>query len=523
MDNSLSLDSITGGQSKMKYYSTAINTDAKDDTGYLDFNSYLKVLAAQMSNQDFNDPMSDAEFMQQMASYSMMEAIGQMNTQAQISYATSLVGKAVTVSDGNMTSTGVVESVVIGDGKYSLLVNGGKYTTDQITDVVDMDMFTKARELVGKNASIRDDDDIIPGGRISDVVFKGGEGYAVINKEAVPLAALVLEEESKEEEDYSEANVAESLAASGLVNDGIEVDDRDYPAGSLTKEIRIDEELFEEDDDESDNWEYYEYENSYDPASLMIENAKSSALTSANEPAETTVGEYSAARVSAMTGSVANDDETEGYLTANADMSAANSDIPEGVEIEDRSSAIMSIKENLNLAVDEYGYIYGSAKYYNDVHNIPDRPYAEDYPEEAALANMYGTKMYDIRYIHNTDITHQIKTQIMGYSSDGKAFTDIGYCGWGKLGEVVTWADGTQRVEYIGRNGSSSWYTTSGRYTLAEICNWNNSFAGADALTPFEVVIRAASHEVTAAQQDELNRWNDIYVQNAKNYTSLYY
>ena len=59
MDNSLSINDVN--KPSLKYYTNKIETDAKE-SGYLDFNSYLKVLASQMSNQDLNDPMSDSNF-----------------------------------------------------------------------------------------------------------------------------------------------------------------------------------------------------------------------------------------------------------------------------------------------------------------------------------------------------------------------------------------------------------------------------------------------------------------------------
>ena len=107
----LGLEAASGAYSK--YSGTVTNTSSEDDTTYMDFDSYLKLLVSQMQNQDFNDPMSDSEVLQQMSSYSMLEGIKNMTAQTNISYATSLVGKAVTVNDGSSYDTGVVVSVVV--------------------------------------------------------------------------------------------------------------------------------------------------------------------------------------------------------------------------------------------------------------------------------------------------------------------------------------------------------------------------------------------------------------------------
>ncbi|MGN1102027.1 MAG: hypothetical protein ACI4RG_07525, partial [Huintestinicola sp.] len=123
---------------------------------------------------------------------------------------------------------------------------------------------------------------------------------------------------------------------------------------------------------------------------------------------------------------------------------------------------------------------------------VPHRKDADKYPEEAALADLLGTRMYDIKYIHNTAITSRIDTsKVVGRTLSGRGICEIGYSGVGQLGEVVTFEDGTQRVEVLLKNGHSGWFETSGNYTLDEICDPNaapGSLTGK--LTPFESAIR---------------------------------
>ncbi len=141
---------------------------------------------------------------------------------------------------------------------------------------------------------------------------------------------------------------------------------------------------------------------------------------------------------------------------------------------------------------------------------VPHRISVEDYPEEAALADRLGTRMYDIRFINNRAITSRIKTdEIIGHSSSGKPVTEIGYSGVGQLGEVITFADGTQRVEILMRNGHSGWLTTSGRLTLDEICTRNGapgSLTGK--LTPEESAIRHYSDPLAETDQSLRNSFN---------------
>ena len=116
--------------------------------------------------------------------------------------------------------------------------------------------------------------------------------------------------------------------------------------------------------------------------------------------------------------------------------------------------------------------------------------------------------MYDIRFIYNTAITSRIKTdQVIGHTSGGKAITEIGYSGVGQLGEVVTFKDGTQRVEIMLKDGRSGWLTTSGRYTLDEICATDGIPGSLSGLTGDEAAIRHFARvigEVSASQKQSM-------------------
>ena len=138
-----------------KYNTKAIDTsDDSRSSSYMNFSDYLEVLAAQMSNQDFNDPMSDSEFLQQMASYSMLESINAMTKQTNISYASSLVGKAVTVLSNGVYDTGIVESAAFSGDKYYIVINGNSYETSAVSDITDTDTYNKLASLIGKTVTV---------------------------------------------------------------------------------------------------------------------------------------------------------------------------------------------------------------------------------------------------------------------------------------------------------------------------------------------------------------------------------
>lgn len=125
----------------------------------------------------------------------------------------------------------------------------------------------------------------------------------------------------------------------------------------------------------------------------------------------------------------------------------------------------------------------------------------------AARAAQTGTKMKDLQYIFNTSVEKKIDTsKVLGVTQSGKVFTDIGYSGRGRLGEVVTWADGTQRVEVISPYGYSTYFTTSGNYTLDTICDFDcapGEYAGK--FNGNEISIRYFAREYTAAEKNAMN------------------
>lgn len=578
MDNSISIDSLTGGKG-MKYYSTKIDTDA-DQQSYLDFDSYLQLLASQMSNQDFNDPMSDSEFLSQMASYSMMEAIGTMNQQSQISYATSLVGKAVTVNDNGTVDTGIVESVIIGDDKYYLLVNGQKYTTDQVSDVVDTDVYKQLSTFIGQECTIEDSKKGTVAGTISNIIVQGGKGYVVVNGEIYSVSDVKsigkkddADNDKEDTDDKTEGtegtetdtdNTTESNTDTASVNgynasmnmpdDGEEVDmyyyGYDYNDGSqgyifsdelfgdistndVLNNLMKDLEAKSGAETSVQSAGTVSYDSDEDEASDIssIQRAAAEDIVTFNAGNET---DFSSIRVSmaAANGSIYNNDEEDEGILSQASVDEYNAYSNDNGSTSETSGITQSIANAAphritnpvkftSYPAGTDGYIYGSNKYFEENGISSDnRVFSADYPDEAAQANANNTKMLDIRYINNSRVNSEINTDtILGFTNKGKAFTDIGYSGKGMLGEVVTWADGTQRVEIIQDSGSS-WFTTTGRYTLDQICNFSSSYDLGGKLTPFETVIRAAAKEYTADEQSLLDSFGSLYSSSALRYWS---
>ena len=94
-------------------------------TGSLGKDDFMKLLVAQLSHQDPLDPMEDREFIAQMASFSELEQITNLNTTMtnfasgqMLSQYAPLVGKNVEGMDTNGDSlSGTIDSIKFVEGK----------------------------------------------------------------------------------------------------------------------------------------------------------------------------------------------------------------------------------------------------------------------------------------------------------------------------------------------------------------------------------------------------------------------
>lgn len=108
----------------------------------LDMTDFLKLLAAQFSNQDITNPTSNTEYISELAQFASIQAMNTLTNYADSQYAASLVGKKVVVakydSTGKMVKdTGVVSYVdfTSADGS-TLVVNGTAYGLSNVMQVL---------------------------------------------------------------------------------------------------------------------------------------------------------------------------------------------------------------------------------------------------------------------------------------------------------------------------------------------------------------------------------------------------
>ncbi len=108
----------------------------------LDKDAFLQILVSQLKNQDPLSPMEDKDFIAQMAQFSMLEQLQDMNAGNTFGQAAALVGKSVmapmTDSSGmDMILEGVVTSVFARDGTTYLEIGGYSIPYDQNIVVFD--------------------------------------------------------------------------------------------------------------------------------------------------------------------------------------------------------------------------------------------------------------------------------------------------------------------------------------------------------------------------------------------------
>ena len=103
--------------------------EAKSKT-MVDYNSFLKLLIAQMKNQDPTQPMDSTDYVAQLATFSQVEQSVQSNSKldqilqsSALAQADSIIGRSITSADGSTSGT-VTEVRLASTGLIAVLGNG---------------------------------------------------------------------------------------------------------------------------------------------------------------------------------------------------------------------------------------------------------------------------------------------------------------------------------------------------------------------------------------------------------------
>lgn len=116
--------------------SSSSNSSSVLPTQTLNQQDFLNLLVTQLQNQDPMNPMSDTDFIAQMAQFSTLQQSQQTYQSISEMQAANLIGSTVNVSttDG-VSDTGLVSGVLMNSGAPEVLVNGTPYTLDEVQTV----------------------------------------------------------------------------------------------------------------------------------------------------------------------------------------------------------------------------------------------------------------------------------------------------------------------------------------------------------------------------------------------------
>lgn len=123
------------------YSGRGANYVKKGGDSNLGIDDFLKLLAAQLANQDMMNPSSDTDFIAQMAQFSSLQSMDSMAKMTYFNQSTALVGKYVVVATyergkNELTKIeGFVEKVHLFGSEPLIVVNGKEYRYSNVMEI----------------------------------------------------------------------------------------------------------------------------------------------------------------------------------------------------------------------------------------------------------------------------------------------------------------------------------------------------------------------------------------------------
>ncbi|CVK17652.1 MULTISPECIES: flagellar hook assembly protein FlgD [Sporomusa] len=166
-------------------------------TNELGKDDFLKLLITQLRYQDPMEPMEDKDFIAQMAQFTSLEQMKNLNTSMQMSQASGLIGKVVSWAQGGQLYYGMVNSVQIVNGEARLVLD--ENTTVGLSEVISVTeipvdyttgQMTQASTLIGKTVGWIDKDGKETYGVVNSVRLVDGVPKLVIGDSTIGLSEV---------------------------------------------------------------------------------------------------------------------------------------------------------------------------------------------------------------------------------------------------------------------------------------------------------------------------------------------
>lgn len=184
------------------YGNTVFSDKQTNELGAQDF---LNLMMEQLKNQDFMNPVDDAQFLSQLAQFSSMQYMQELANYSKQNYVSSLIGQTVTASkftvSGNLdTTTGIVDKISLVDDEYLIYIGNKSYSLDQIMEIgvknsgssdetpttppededkTDYSQSSFLMSLLGQNVTVKDANDIEYTGIVQKVSMTDGMRFMI--------------------------------------------------------------------------------------------------------------------------------------------------------------------------------------------------------------------------------------------------------------------------------------------------------------------------------------------------------
>lgn len=138
----------------------ADSAQTKSSNDALDKEAFLQLLVAQMQYQDPLEPTSNTEYISQLATFSELEAMTNLNDSMSISRASQLVGKKVSIETTSASTgetsvaEGTVDYVRVEAGKAYLVIDEQPYLIDDLASVMDDAYWDEYQKMLEEQTSV---------------------------------------------------------------------------------------------------------------------------------------------------------------------------------------------------------------------------------------------------------------------------------------------------------------------------------------------------------------------------------